>query len=254
MLSISLFKLYQGADLANVYYNGIRAILSLQNTGIWQQNNTPFGNTWSLAVEEQFYIIWSLLFPILYWANMRLRVILFSIAIPLFFYVRWSSYFYPGSMGGYNWHFSLATNLAKMLLGASMRLLPIPQVLCSTVSGYVGLAGLIWVSCGAYFQWYDGLAWSDTLAAIFTVPTILGSLNGNFILENSLLRTLGRASYAWYIWQDPILFSSGQYRKNYTAFTDTCFALLVALFSTHYIEEPLRNIYRLYRDAQRKPS
>ena len=249
---MSIYWLQTGADPQYVFYNAWRALLNLQNTSIGQQpyGATPFGNTWSLAVEEQYYALWSLAFPLFYWASQRVRLLLLLAVVAVSLYTRFETYNHPGSMYGYDWHYSLPANLFKMVIGSSLRLVSVPRLLCSRLAGYLGLAGLFAVSWACHSQFYDALAWSDTLATLCTIPIITGVLpDGNIFLDCAPVRFLGRVSYSWYIWQNPILITNGNYGKYYPAFTDSCFAFVLALFSTFYLEEPLRNLYRRHRAA-----
>lgn len=225
--------------------------------------------TWSLGVEEKFYILWSLLLPFVAMLTMRgkfaLLTTLFTISLGLhltWYLVNpmWDSYL----LG----RFTPLCQFWKMILGASLRLLPTPQWFRTRKSAWYGLALL---SLPWFLTYYgphiDTTTWSfpprndlsaemfwEVIASFAGVFIICGSLEGNTFLELETMRFIGRISYAWYLWQLPLLRITGGipdgWLHGYLGFTTTCFAFLCAVGSTLYIEEPLRMRYRKWKSSK----
>lgn len=233
------------------------AILTLTYTSnvstFWTDGTGPFGNTWSLACEEQFYIIWSLLLPLILARGTQIRsVIVTSLVILLIAMQAWIGMFDLWQM---NWRFGFWSNVWKMLFGASLRLISIPEWVKKRSTSYIGLVGFISILLLAYQDQpsYDHIAkgwkeairptllWADFLTATSTsliLCSVSAPKGGNWLLEGSLVRFLGRVSYAWYLWQVPILELIG-WKRGWLGFWSTAVAFCIAMISTIYIEEPI---------------
>lgn len=71
------------------------------------------------------------------------------------------------------------------------------------------------------------------------------------LLDTTALRFVGRISYAWYIWQVPLMHLEETFRVGRPAVGTTAEAFIVAMVSTFYLEEPIRNLYQAHRKQQR---
>lgn len=248
------------------------ALFYMQNFhGLWVTDASPgpFGHMWSLACEEQYYLVWALVLPFIVACSVRKRAVIMLGFIAISFYARVITSMYPGTFFGADWHDSLFTNVWKMLLGSALRLVPLPRFLKSSLWAYVGLAGL-----GATLKamtgpqpfdymnarygpgWQDLAAgsetWTDPLAAIFAAMIII-SLHGkgvhNYILETRMLRFCGKVSYAWYLWQFPVLVFAG-WERWWPAYGNTALAFMVAMVSTFIVEEPISLWYKAYKQRR----
>jgi peptidoglycan/LPS O-acetylase OafA/YrhL len=219
---------------------------------IWQ-------NLWSLAIEEQFYIFWSLLVPFILILNVRRRSYLLICGIALSALMQYSN---TARLGILPHRFCFRENpffnFWKMLLGAFIRLVPMPswtRSIWASRCGLVLLSGAILTASSAtaidltmvgFSERYVGyLVYGEWLTALATMLIILGVVeHGNTILEMSILRFVGRVSYSLYLFQSPLLVFGRSHRTVYSGLSITALALCAATFSTFHIEEPLREAYK----------
>jgi peptidoglycan/LPS O-acetylase OafA/YrhL len=260
------YQRHAGKDMASVNQYALLALSYLSNWPSLRPSSEtgPWGNTWSLAVEEQFYIFWAVALPMLLPRGTRLRAfILFASTTSLFVVFRIYSSMYDGVLWGLDWRFGLLANVWKMLVGASLRLLPSPVWLLNRVWAYVGLLGFaitLGLSCldqpnyGSIAPgWGDStrplLAFADLSSVILTsllLCGVSGPKGGIAILELQPVRFVGRVSYSWYLWQVPLI-ELNYWRRGYPAIGDTAIAFIMAMISTLYVEEPINKVYKQWK-------
>jgi len=217
----------------------------------------PFTQTWSLAIEEQFYII----FPLLFWAWLNKRknfstfcyiilsissliccIILNKMDTTKSFYMIWSRFWELGigvllfqllSFGGHS--FSLLCSSRKIFsCGSDLAFL-------------IMLAGLI--LAGPEF-----LPFPPAILSVFGAAGVLGFLHGRAggfayrCLTSGLFRYLGKISYSLYLWHWPILvlcrWTVGL-DKAVVQFVAVLVIFLLSSFSYYFIEQPPRQAGRL---------
>ncbi|SAM85258.1 probable acyl transferase-like protein [Ustilago bromivora] len=208
-------------------------------------------NTWSLAVEEQFYIFWSLLIPFVVPLSLKSKALVMAVLISVGFFIRdysgWN--FLTDHMYGIDYRYAYSANAWKMFIGCSARLLPVPMICTRRWMGMISTLGFFLMT----YMWGYGLTnfdfrttgvWLELFTALLVLLIILGSINGNPILESQLFRFPGRISYSWYLWQFPLQALHGWPVGNWGP---TGLAFMVATFTTFMIEEPIRNKYHAWK-------
>ncbi|TKY88442.1 hypothetical protein EX895_002794 [Sporisorium graminicola] len=211
-------------------------------------------NTWSLAVEEQFYIFWSLLIPFIMPLSLKRRALVMGFLVLVGFYIRdYSGYaFLSDNMYGIDYRYAYSANAWKMFIGCSARLLPVPEICTRKWVGTVSTLGFFVLA----YMWGYGLAaagfdfrtsgsWLELFTSLHVLLILLGSINGNPILESKLFRFPGRISYSWYLWQFPLQALHGWPVNNWGP---TGLAFMVSTFTTFMIEEPIRNKYHAWKN------
>jgi len=169
----------------------------------------PFLHTWSLAVEEQFYLVWPAL-VLLGMRGLRSRRTLFalmiaitaaSLAVCVWFSTRLApvAFFSPFARA---WEFSIG-GIALLLAPFEPR---VPAAL-RAVGSWLGVVAIL--AAATLLQDQVGWrGWHALLPVLGTAAILLGRAprtGAARILELSPVQWTGRISYVWYLWHWPLL-------------------------------------------------
>ena len=225
-----------GTRPSEVAGRAARTLTYSQNFFMGGDLASPFLHTWSLAVEEQFYLVWPFVLGLLLARGRVLRGIAWmaagSVALRFLMFA-----------GG--WHelaqASLLTNACALLLGCALALHD-PARWSRRWMTPVGWAGIaLAIEVGSRLP--DPFLAPPVVAAAFSVLLVAGAAGGSAVLKTSPLRFVGRISYAAYLWHYPLLIASGS-PKGWQSLPILALSLAFATASTLLLEEPVRRWWR----------
>ena len=219
---------------------------------------SPLLHTWTLAIEEQFYLVWPLVVvAVLRWGGTLRRLLTLACA---------------GAVASAVWMIALAptdgsdpsrayygsdTRAQGLLVGAALALAcaiwgPVRTNAGRRVTGAVGLAGAAGVAAmWAFVPESSGLAFHggfllvtlSCAAVVAAAGRVPGSAVGR-VLSLAPLRYLGRISYGMYLWYWPVLLVMTGARTGLHGYALLTARLAVvtalASLSFHLVETPVR--------------
>ncbi|HEY2434195.1 MAG TPA: acyltransferase [Vicinamibacterales bacterium] len=210
------------------------------------------GHTWSLAIEEQFYLLW----PIGLWMfrrDLRRMTQALIVAIVCIWIYR-AGLCLAGVSDSYLYH-AFDTRADQLLIGCltavcakrgllegfAMRLARRPIYLVAT-------AVLLYISVAMpvpqlMYRYTVGYPIQECFIVVLLLQLIMLSGAGIWSwTEWSPVRYLGRISYSVYLWQQLTLFTSARVTSQFPLVVQLAFALVVtvafAAISFHFIERP----------------
>jgi peptidoglycan/LPS O-acetylase OafA/YrhL len=233
----------------------LSALFSIENWYMLWENRpyaaggspSAFEHFWSLAIEEQFYVLWPLAIALIVGlvARHRARATVFGVAV-IATLASWTLLALVDLQRGY---LGTDTRIGSILAGAALAcVLPLGherEIRHASAIGWVGLAGIAatWLIAG--WEPRIHLALLLPMHALFTVAAIIGiSAGGLRALSWKPLATIGLVSYGIYLWHWPVIViftpdRLGQSRAVTDAFRIALTAVL-ATGSWFLLERPVR--------------
>lgn len=209
---------------------------------------------WTLALEEQFYLIWPWVVGSRLSRQALLRICFVGIVFAFFLRIVLVHF----EVNSWQIYESLPTRMDSLLLGAAVSLMPLPSPAVGTVAAALGMAGYLAACLIAHNSFFlaapVAILGFPSLALLFAGVLILslhpGSLLSRFF-RLPVLRFYGRLSYGIYLWHylfsDRIeqfeLWLSGRIPQTTVSsflgfFTVLLASTAVAMLSYRFIELP----------------
>lgn len=243
-------------ELTNYAWSLLSAVLSVSNRyflahlGYFdaQSRNAPLLHTWSLAVEEQFYIV----FPCLLCALYRR----FKAGLPFILAglgcVSLATSIYAVHAAPNFAFYSSASRAWELICGSILAVKPLPGMRSALRRNLAGLAGMALITYAFLNDWhYTPFPGAAALPPCIGSVLVIGSASAgetvvSRILSSRPLVFAGLISYSLYLWHWPlIVFLSmwaGLTFQSITADHVVIFALalVLATLSWHFVERPFR--------------
>lgn len=215
---------------------------------------SPVQHFWSLAVEEQYYIVWPLLLAAGFllakrWVAPR-RIAwaaLIAVGVPSFV---WSVYLTGADQA--QAYFVTTTRMWELAIGGLVAVAAgiWPKIKPSAAVA-VGWAGLLAIVGSLLFQ-STATAWPGYAAALPTVGTaaviVAGFASGRYgpgaLLGTAPMRWIGGLSYSLYLWHWPLIVMGAAYKGEPLSGMDMLIAVAVSValawITQRIIENPIR--------------
>ena len=279
LIAVSVWvAVMDAAQLSQVRRQVISAALYVGNWSTIAQHGSyfarfaaplPLDHLWSLAIEEQFYLIWPwLLLGGIYLFRTRKRLAIATLCLAIV--SAWlMGHFYQPGLDPTRAYEGTDTRAFGLLIGAVVAMLwggrragrsrPVVAHRLDAL-GIVGLIAIVALVCTTNsftpFLYPYGfvllsVATAAVVAAVVCPPSGLGRALGW-----RPLRWIGVRSYGIYLWQWPIIVLAAPNQTGFhwtTAVPSVAGAFLAASLSWRYIEEPIRHgaLRRLWQRARR---
>lgn len=228
----------------------------LDHRSYWQlfAAPSPLEHTWSLSIEEQFYVVWPLLVGLVLRRHGTRAILALSVLLTLLSMAAMVLLFSAGATSRV--YLGTDTRMAGILAGAALATLLSPNSALPAAStrwldalGLAAITGLAFAWCrldGTSPFLYHGGFWLTELGVIVLIGCAV--LDRKSIVARALsvrpLTWLGTISYGMYLWHWPVNVLLTQERTHLHGATlqllRFALGLSIAIASYHFIERPIR--------------
>jgi peptidoglycan/LPS O-acetylase OafA/YrhL len=209
------------------------------------------GHTWSLAIEEQFYLVW----PLVLLAIPIRRRFTFGVVLAAGVGVAaWRAALWLGGASDARVYYGTDTRSDALLIGCAVALFVSGRAPWKSHRWVVPVAvlsmaatGLLGTDVGLYVA-------APTVAVVLAAAMVIGAAGEHppVFLSSTLLRWCGRRSYGLYLWHAPVFYFG--LRAFHYSWLSVTISLVISVVLTwaswRYVEEPvMRRAQRSMRPA-----
>jgi peptidoglycan/LPS O-acetylase OafA/YrhL len=198
-------------------------------------------HTWSLATEEQFYLIWP--FALMFLVRRR-RAAFFIILSAITTEICWRLYLVHCGASDGRTYAGFDTHSDTLLIGCAVAFAPMGQNAKAWAQKLVLLPiGMFFIICFRFHIWTSYTqCFGFTLAGLCAAWIMVAAMQPGLLkrlLSTGFLVYTGRISYGWYLWSYPIfLLGTHLFPKYYEKPLPVILSYVAAMMSFHFIERP----------------
>lgn len=238
---------------------GILGAITYSSTWLVAFNLADLGAmlpTWSLAVEEHFYLIWPVLLLIAYRAGRWLRSCVLAFAVAGIVY-RWAAYY------SFGWdilriHYAPDTRAEQLLIGCALAvLLPgfrrrVPAAWAWSAAALLLIFALVSDKVPVDIYHRGGSTGIALLAAVLVAHLVTGRGAMSRLLSSRPLVWIGKRSYGIYLWNLPIIAILGYLGEGiFPMAVKVMASFLIPALSYAFIEQPFLRLKNRFEPAAR---
>jgi peptidoglycan/LPS O-acetylase OafA/YrhL len=248
VLAVILASTFAPTDVAHSTLRGLPWVIFYASNFVeaGRVNLGLLGHTWSLAIEEQFYLVWPWLLLLVCRPKRRLRFVAAALAISAVLDMFWSAH-----LGGDRAYFSLDGHAMGLLGGAALaivwngtaewRLTAATKRLLQFIAA-VSVLGIL-LGGVLFTDAATPLAISvTTVLTVLLIPLLLGVPEGPIhrLFSSPPAVWIGKRSYGLYLYNQVIFFTFLALRPHSKLVAVTCLfaTFAVAALSYKYVEQP----------------
>jgi len=244
----ALEDLIKDAFTASTYSMNFRLLHQATDYLSSQASPSIFQHYWSLAVEEQFYLIWPFLFAA--FAKLKISREQIGILMIILISVSFGSSIVVSENNESLAFFMLPTRAWEMAFGALIacyknQILLLNEKLIE-ILGFIGLVGIL-IPCLLYDDFTLYPSWRAAFPVIGTALIIsCAGSNISKTLSIKLFTSIGKYSYGWYLWHWPFICLAKRYyfeqNELFVSSIASIISFIVAVISYKVIEKPIREL------------
>lgn len=241
MLPDDLENLAQSVVATNIFSNNILPILTTKNYWDIVNEFKPLMHTWSLGIEEQYYLLYPFIFLLL--GKKRIQwilptlIVLTAISLALFFL----------NFAEYQKFYLLQFRFFELSIGGIVAILMKSKVFDYKFN-FIPIILLILLVSTTFFELTNSV--KIILTVLFSVGILISYNQSNFLsnalLNNRLFIFIGKISFSLYMWHQ-IVFAFSRYFifqeiGPIEATLLIAITVILSILTYYFIEQPFRNL------------